>query len=370
MRVPLLALGKYQVVERVGAGGMATVYLARVVGAMGFEKLVSLKVLNEDASRDQERVRMFIDEARLGARLSHPNIVSVLDFGEADGRYFMAMEYVDGMSLKDLLKSIASGRRIRQASRDAVIYLLRSLARALTYVHDLRDHRGRPLHVIHRDLSPHNVLVDRGGMVKLCDFGIAKGDFRQDATREGLLKGKPAYMAPEQASGKGGDVRTDLYALGLVIYEVLTLRPAIDGENTAELLAKARRGVPPEVVEQATEDTALRAILKRLLASDRTERYGSANELLEALREAGGDDAEGEKEMAQLVGQALRKKGSKKYSRKGTKNEQTRPSAEEIRASARFLRLVLLLVAAVVLVAVAMTLTGISLTDLTKVWRR
>ena len=363
MKGPILTLGKYEILEQVGAGGMSTVYLARVSGEMGFEKLVSLKVLNEDASREDQLVKMFIDEAKLGARLSHPNVVSVLDFGQTQGRYFMAMEHVDGLSLKHVLKRLAASKKGQPLSVNAVVYVARAVASALSYVHDLRDEKGRPMRVVHRDLSPQNILIDRMGMVKLCDFGIAKGAFRQEMTREGILKGKAAYMAPEQASGQGVDRRTDLYALGLVMYEMLTLRPAIEGDDTAEILMQARKGLAPEKVEQAVEEPRLRAVMLKLLSPDKGARFKNADELIEALRDVPADEGEGRAELSRTVQKAMKRKTRAKGTRH-RKSGQDTVARPESRLLARKLQVVLFLLVGLALAAVVMALLGISLQDL------
>jgi len=264
MRGPILALGQYEVGDLIASGGMAAVYRARTAGPMGFEKPVAVKVLLDEAAEDPEIVRMFIDEARLGARLNHQNIASVLDFGEADGRYYLAMEYVDGTSLAGLLKAMRQGRRAKSLDVRAIVYVTQCVLRALAYAHSLRDEKGKSLAIVHRDVSPHNILLDRSGAVKLCDFGIATGAYRVERTEVGLIKGKVAFMSPEQALGERLDARSDLYSLGLTV--VAMLGGLDQSDDSDEAKARAAKGFDLARVQGFDAPEPLREVLKKALA--------------------------------------------------------------------------------------------------------
>jgi len=273
------AVGKYRLIERLGEGGMAEVWRAEARGAAGFRRQVALKTIRSSCAEDPHFVEMFVEEARLSARLDHPNIVATVDFGHAGGRWFLAMELVDGATLRACLRHLAaSGRRL---DGDLALHVAAELAAALDYAHSAVDDEGRPLRVIHRDVNPSNVLVSTHGAVKLSDFGIAKAAGRALQTEAGSLKGKIPYMSPEQAWGRALDGRSDVYALGLVLYELLTGRRALDGENEIDILERARRAdVAPPGPEVAPEEAA---ILARALAAAPDERYATAGELRDAI---------------------------------------------------------------------------------------
>src|SRR5438552_5671450 len=213
-------IGKYKLLRLIASGGMAEVYLARQAGAAGFEKLVCLKRILPHLARDRQFVEMFLNEARLAARLDHPNIVSIYDLGEANGNYFIAMEFIDGPSLRAVHK--LSAERNELLPIPEICKIISMAAGGLQYAHDLADDKGEPLHLVHRDISPDNLLVHRNGSAKVVDFGIAKAANSSSQTRTGTLKGKVAYMPPEQLRGEQLDRRTDVFALGVVLYELLT----------------------------------------------------------------------------------------------------------------------------------------------------
>ncbi|WP_169791365.1 serine/threonine-protein kinase [Sandaracinus amylolyticus] len=223
----------HEILAPVSAGGMATVYLARRVGAAGFAKHVAIKVVHAHLALDRAFVKMFLAEARLSARIEHPNVVQVHDLGEHDGSYFMVMEYVEGCALSELQRVLAAEQR-RLAPEVAVAIAMR-VAAGLHAAHELADEHGNNLCVVHRDVSPQNVLLARKGHVKLIDFGIAKAAERTQSTQGGVLKGKVRYMAPEQASGSEIDRRADVYALGVLLWEMLTGRRLFDAPT--DLLA-------------------------------------------------------------------------------------------------------------------------------------
>ncbi len=228
---PRYKLGHYRLIRRIGVGGMAEVYQAEVGGTQGFGKKLALKVLLPHLQRDQEVVNSFIDEANIAASLSHPNIVPIYDFGQFDGTYFLVMEFQDGWDLREVLL------RARQQGRSmpvpAVAYIGHELAMALDHIH----HHDRQ--IVHRDVSPHNLFVDRSGHVKLGDFGVAKAAARLAQTEQGQIKGKLAYLSPEQVSGDPVTCRTDVYAAGLLLFEMLTGHRYNSAEREVELLAHA-----------------------------------------------------------------------------------------------------------------------------------
>ena len=306
MREPILALGKYEIIEAVGSGGMATVYHAKLAGPMGFEKPVAVKVLLDDAAADEEIVRMFVDEARLGARLTHPNIAGVIEFGEADGRYFLAMEYVDGMSLATLLKRRHKGKKPKGLDAATAVHVTSCVLKALAYAQALPGPDGKPMGVVHRDVSPQNILLDRTGTAKLCDFGIATGTWRAEKTRFGLVKGKTGYMAPEQAAGGKVDARTDLYAVGLTLVAMLSGSSPFGGKDTAEVRTKAAKGLTRDRVDALGCDDGLRDVLLRALAMRPADRFASADEFGKALAAAVPDATEtGRASLASAIEAAL-----------------------------------------------------------------
>jgi predicted Ser/Thr protein kinase len=278
-------IGKYKLVRLIASGGMAEVYLARQAGAAGFEKLVCLKRILPHLARDKQFVEMFLNEARLAARLDHPNIVSIFDLGEANGNYFIAMEFIDGPSLRAAAKrALERGERLPIAE---IVKIVSMAAAGLHYAHELTDAGGKPLGLVHRDISPDNVLVHRNGAAKVVDFGIAKAANSSSSTRTGTLKGKVAYMPPEQLRGDPLDRRTDVFALGVVLYELLAGQRPWAGDSEVSLIGRIMTEVPPPLSTLRPEAPAgLVAVLDRALAKDREARYASCHDLqvdLEAL---------------------------------------------------------------------------------------
>ncbi len=214
--------GDYRLLRRLGKGGMAEVFLARRRGAVGFEKTLVVKRILPQLAGDPSFVKMFIDEAKLSAELHHPNIVEVYDLGEIDGRLYIAMEYVAGKNLHEVLRAAAAAAAPLEWTMAA--HLARETARALHHAHEHRSPGGAPLSVIHRDVSPSNVMVGHDGVVKLLDFGIAKAAVQSgdEGTRTGTVKGKFSYMAPEQLDGLRVDRRADVFALGVLLWELAT----------------------------------------------------------------------------------------------------------------------------------------------------
>ncbi len=275
-------LGKYKLVKLIAAGGMAEVYLARQAGAAGFEKQVCLKRILPHLARDKQFVDMFLNEARLASQLDHPNIVSIFDLGEANGNYFIAMEFIDGPNLRGVAKRAAEMNEFLPIAE--VVKIVAQAAAGLQYAHDLADRDGHSLGLVHRDISPDNILVHRNGTAKVVDFGIAKAAGSSGATRTGTLKGKVAYMPPEQLRGEALDRRTDVFALGVVLYELIGGRRPWEADNEVALIgqimtmdATPLNELRPDAPEQ------LVAIVHKAISKERETRYQSCNELLADL---------------------------------------------------------------------------------------
>jgi serine/threonine-protein kinase len=283
-------LGKYKLVKLIASGGMAEVYLARQAGAAGFEKMVCLKRILPHLARDKQFVDMFLNEARLAAQLDHPNIVSIFDLGEANGNYFIAMEFIDGPSLRAVAKR--ASERGEYLPIPEICKIVSMAAGGLEYAHNLCDAQGNPLGLVHRDISPDNVLVHRNGAAKVVDFGIAKAANSSGATRTGTLKGKVAYMPPEQLRGEQLDRRVDVFALGVVLYELLAGRRPWEGDSEVALIGRIMTEEPAPLGDTRTDaPQELLDIVARALTKDRNERYQSCAELqseLEALLVAMG----------------------------------------------------------------------------------
>lgn len=276
---PGTRIGRYAIVDRIGAGGMAELFLARQDGPRGFAKPVVLKLLHQHVAEDPEFIAMFEREARVAAALLHPNIVQVLDVGVADGEHFLALELVHGRDLRRIITAQRGPLPLGVAVR-----IVTDVARALDYAHTRRDARGVPLDVVHRDVSPANVLVGFRGAVKLADFGIAKAADQTSNTRTGILKGKFGYMAPEQYMQQAVDARSDLFALGVVLYEATTGRRAFAGSQTFSVMNRAMSGdyASPTAIDP-TYPASLAELVARLLAVDPAQRPASAHAVVEAL---------------------------------------------------------------------------------------
>ena len=249
--------GRYQLIQLAGTGGMAQVHLARQVGPEGFVKPCVLKRIAPDQAGDPRVRRMFMEEARLTALLNHPNIVQTFDYGELEGVPYLAMELVDGVNLAQLCRTLR--RHERWLPLGASVDIVLSLLNALEYAHHLRDLDGRPLNLVHRDVSPQNALLSRQGIAKLADFGIARHDAREAATIGTNIKGKPGYMSPEQAMGAEVDHRADLFSVGIILAELIGARRVLgkkdrvkglmEVEARVRELCRVRSGVPPDLVE-------------------------------------------------------------------------------------------------------------------------
>ncbi|MDP8223448.1 MAG: serine/threonine-protein kinase [Candidatus Lernaella stagnicola] len=275
-------IGPYRLLKSLGRGGMAEVFVARKVGSLGASQPAVIKRILPHEAKNRDFVIAFIDEARLASRLTHPNIARVLDVGEHEGQPYIAMELVDGVDLERLLDNLAE--QSRRLPAPLVAYLGAETLRGLAHTHDLRDESNQPLEVVHRDVSPPNILIDRHGAVKLTDFGIAKARGRLTRTRVGLLKGKPPYLSPEQARGESLDHRSDLFSLGVVLWECLVGRRLFDTGDDLRNLELIREGrIDPPSKHHAEVQSDFERVVLKLLARDPNERYGDAREALDDL---------------------------------------------------------------------------------------
>ncbi len=275
------SFGRFDLFDQIGRGGMANIYLARARTDIGGSKRVVIKEIFAELANDEEFARMLVAEARLAAELHHPNVVQVFDLGSEDGRLYMAMEYVEGLDLNELLKRLS--KRGAGLPLEFALQVVREVLFALEHAHAVPRDAGPTLTVIHRDLSPANVLLSFDGEVKLCDFGIARaytnGVFNEilSPTRA-RIAGKSAYMSPEQARGEEIDVRSDLYATGVLLWELCAGRRMIRGTDE-EMLERARRGdVPPFPALGLPAEDALRDVLAKALSYDRDARFQTARE--------------------------------------------------------------------------------------------
>ncbi len=275
--------GQYEILERIASGGMAELYRARRSGVEGFQKIVAIKKILPHLADNDEFITMFADEAKLAAQLNHPNIVHIFDLGKIEaGGYFIAMEYVDGRDLKAILQSAREVGTPLPAP--LAVSIASKVASALDYAHRRRDAEGRDLSLVHRDVSPQNILISYEGDIKLCDFGIAKAARKASQTQSGALKGKVQYMSPEQAWGKPLDRRSDIFSLGAVLFEMLTEQKLFRGDSDLTVLEKVRAAqvVAPSSVNPEVPKN-LDAIVLKALAREPEERYTNAADMLRDL---------------------------------------------------------------------------------------
>ena len=273
---PQERIGRYEVLRRIATGGMAELFLAKHVGMEGFEKVVAIKRILAHLAHDDEFVNMFRDEARLVAKLSHPNIVQIYDLGKSADSYFIAMEYIPGRNLASIAKKAR-----QKGEAFPPLYIARAMAQAceaLHYAHTRQDVDGRSMGIVHRDVSPQNIILSFSGAVKLVDFGIAKAATKIAHTRAGVLKGKYAYMSPEQIKGEEIDARSDLFSVGIVLFELLCGRRPFEKENSIQTLKAIVQDahVDPRSLNPAVPD-GLADIIRRALVKDRNQRFQSGN---------------------------------------------------------------------------------------------
>ncbi len=275
--------GRYQIVERLDAGGMAEVFKANAVSLQGFEKLVAIKKVLPGLTEDDRFTRMFLDEARLSLHLNHANIVQVFDVQQGDdGSYFIVMQFIDGANLKKLLNILAE--RGARLPVELSLFIAMEACKGLHYAHTRRGADGASIGIVHRDISPPNILISREGEVKIMDFGLAKGTTNLEKTDPGVVKGKFGYLSPEAAYGEEVDARTDVFAVGIVLWEMLTGERLFQGESDYETLQLVRKAEVPSVRQRNSDvSTELEAIVRKSLARDKNQRYSTAQELGAAL---------------------------------------------------------------------------------------
>lgn len=273
---------RYRVIERIAAGGMAEVFRAESAGLEGFKKKVAIKRVLPHLSEKREFINMFLDEARLSAYLGHSNCVQVFDIGKGDNAYFIVMEFVDGADLKALIehmKAIGASFPVEEACLICV-----RVCEGLAYAHELTDDHGRALHIVHRDMSPPNVLLTRHGEVKIADFGLAKANSQLEQSQPGIIKGKFGYLSPEAALGRDVDHRTDLFAIGIMLWELLAGRRLFQGKTDLETVRQVQRADVPDIraINPNVPESVVR-VLARALAANPDERFQSAREFGDAL---------------------------------------------------------------------------------------
>jgi serine/threonine-protein kinase len=280
----VIQYGRYRLLNRIGKGGMAEVFLASMEGAQGFRRRCVVKRIRPDKAKSQYFAQMFVDEARITAALHHPNIVQVYEFGEIGNLYFLTMEYLDGKNLGSVLDALNARERLMAPAM--ATYIAQQVARGLHYAHALTDAEGRPLGVIHRDISPSNIMLLRTGEVKILDFGVAKAEraLKEGATVVGKVKGKLSYMSPEQHSGDAIDQRADVFSVGVILWEMLTGEMLFGGPERRERSKRLLRGEPPPPSEVRRElPVALDAIVLKCLQLAPEDRYATAGELADDL---------------------------------------------------------------------------------------
>ncbi len=277
-----MRVGRYEVIAHLATGGMAQIYLARQSGLGQFERHVVLKTILRERASDQRFVTMFLDEAKLAATLNHQNVAQVYEVDQADGAYFMAMEYVHGENARALLETTL--RRGWTIPLELATMIISGAAAGLHHAHERRGKNGQPLNIVHRDVSPANIMVGYDGSIKVLDFGIAKAEERATKTVGGTIKGKYGYMSPEQCKGKSIDRRSDIFALGIVLYELTTLRRAFKGNDDFETMKRIVSGdvvLPSVAVPNYPRE--LEAIVLTAMANDPGARFQTAQEMIEAL---------------------------------------------------------------------------------------
>ncbi len=371
-------IGEYDLLASLGRGGAGEVSLALRRGPHDFRKLVVIKLLHAHFQEDPEAVEMFLDEARLAGRLDHPGIVQTHEVGVSGDRHFMVMSYLEGLGLDRLLAEL--GKRGRRMPESLAAWITAEVLGALHYAHELADHDGTPLQVVHRDVSPSNVFLCWDGSVKLLDFGIAKAAIRRANTDSGIIKGKWSYIAPEHATGEGTDRRADVWSAGVVLWEMLTGRRLFPNLNDVTTLQALVAGELPDLHEFAPEVSApVAEVVDGALQHDPDTRFGSAEAMAEQLRthladlsrpvrredlaELLGDLFEGEREaqqvlLADLVGGALSLSRTGSFVVSEPRAEEVLPRPEPAPAKGPMGSILPLLLAAAAVAALTMIAVG------------
>ena len=274
--------GKYYLLERISVGGMAEIYKAKAFGVEGFERLLAVKKILASIAENDDFIDMFIDEAKIAGQLNHPNIAQIFDLGKVDDSYFIALEYISG---KDLKAMFQRSRRIgEEIDIPQICFIAMKVCEGLAHAHEKTDSQGEDLNIVHRDVSPQNILISYEGEVKIIDFGVAKAKGKTSQTQVGMLKGKFSYMSPEQVRGHHIDHRSDIFSLGIVLYEMLTLERLFRGESDFDTLEKIRKVEisPPSLYNPNIPDQ-LEEIVLKALSKDPDDRFQSAYKFAEAL---------------------------------------------------------------------------------------
>lgn len=281
--------GPFELLQQIDSGGMGEIFVARRASDPSAEPVV-IKRIRPKLASDPKFVGMFQDEARLAVRLQHENLCKVYESGEGEGTYYLVMEWIQGLSVRALINRVAGGEALPPG---AVARVGADVARALSYAHELTDEQGEPLHVIHRDVSPPNIMVRHDGVAKLLDFGLAKARSQLHKTMPGVVKGKFRYLAPEQTQSTPVDPRADVFSLGLCLYEMLTGSPLFDQEGDLDtVLALRQHRTPPSVCVRRPElDCRFDELLQRALAADPAQRFQTASEMQQALEALCEDDS-------------------------------------------------------------------------------
>jgi eukaryotic-like serine/threonine-protein kinase len=276
------SFGRYDLLLEVSQGGMATLYLARLRGVDDFEKVVAVKKIHDHLARQPDFVAMFRDEARIASRIAHPNVAAIFDLGRVEHSYFIAMEYVHGQNLAELLRETA--RRKKRMGWQYAARLIADAAAGLHAAHELKNADGDPLNVVHRDVSPQNLILSSDGHLKVVDFGVAYAAERVTHTTDGSVKGKAAYMSPEQVEGERVDRRSDIFALGTVLYESVCLRRLFKADTHTATMLKVRAAKVPRLTDVVPEvPPELDRIVHKALARNPADRFATAQQLEESL---------------------------------------------------------------------------------------
>jgi serine/threonine protein kinase len=277
--ISMQQIGPYLLKQKVARGGMAELFLADYVRRDGFRRQVAIKRILPHLAGNKDFIKMFTREARLAALLQHPNIVQIFDYGKIENAYFIAMEYIDGKNLGEILSAMNQGLTVEQT-----VFIILQICKGLDYSHSIRDEKGTALNIIHRDISPQNMLISYQGEVKISDFGISKARSEPSLTQAGVVKGKLAYLSPEQALGEPIDQQVDIYALGLVFYETLTGKRVYNFSNDVEAIRK----IPKKAIDSLTKSIPdlpeeVNRIVMKCLEKDKDKRYQKASALYNDL---------------------------------------------------------------------------------------
>lgn len=287
-------LGRFEVGAKIGGGGMATVYLGREIREDGSEALVALKVIRDELANDEQFAAMFVDEAKILARLSHPNVIQTLEYGVTGQHRFIAMELLSGRTIADVWEVLVEAKEAFDLGMAA--WVCARVAEGLHSAHELVDETGAPLSVVHRDVNPSNIFLTHSGEVKLIDFGLARARVRAAKSADGIVKGKIPYLAPEQAHGRPIDRRIDVYALGTTLWEMATMKRLFKRDTDIDTLKAIRDAAVPNPRDENPDfPEALWKIIDRALRRDRDERYATAEEMrtdLDAFARASGPHAQ------------------------------------------------------------------------------